>query len=92
MQNGACLAAPPPDCQPTSYFDSNVRRCVSCPENCLTCFRTLCYSCDSSSYLDNGLCHPHCQTPEKVEDLAANTCLWADPLCSAYSLDTKKCT
>ena len=43
------------------YFDARVRNCISCPNGCQTCYRTLCYTCLNNYYLDNGQCVSICQ-------------------------------
>lgn len=61
------------------YYDARVRNCIKCPNNCSSCFRSLCYVCSDGFFLDNGKCVAACSDEKyKIDDaiLTNNLCYW----------------
>ncbi|KAK1327899.1 hypothetical protein QTO34_012808 [Cnephaeus nilssonii] len=94
LARGSCI----PDCEPGTYFDSELIRCGQCHPTCRTCVgpsREECIHCASNLHFRDWTCVPACGEgyyPEAMPGLPHRVCRRCDENCLSCEGSSRNCS
>ncbi|XP_054943842.1 proprotein convertase subtilisin/kexin type 6 isoform X6 [Physeter macrocephalus] len=94
LARGSCI----PDCEPGTYFDSELIRCGECHPTCQTCVgpsREECIHCAPNFHFQDWKCVPACGEgfyPEEMPGLPHKVCRRCDESCLSCEGSSRNCS
>ncbi|GAB1292188.1 Proprotein convertase subtilisin/kexin type 6 [Apodemus speciosus] len=94
LARGSCI----PDCEPGTYFDSELIKCGECHHTCKTCVgpsREECIHCAKSFHFQDWKCVPACGEgfyPEEMPGLPHKVCRRCDENCLSCEGSSRNCS